>query len=463
MCGRVGKKLPMHGDSRLMSAVKAAWAATLLAVVPMVTGLVRPVVTPVPVEDWAASFPPKRREDLLRIWKEGIEMPSQIRASSFIKRELTVKDALDLSFKDPRFIQGCPLEMSVRCGPYLRKLAKHVRKGLRPKAWLPSDIRSGRQYVYTCGMSAQQVGEAFARGISLIGGMCEPGEQVVFVEDDESRFDLHLTEGPFSFLDAVYARLLPRKLGRWLRRGVSRGRSNLGTRYSIPFTMQSGWPDTSVGDTLVNVALKFAAHGRGGKWLTIICGDDSVTITTDKELASRGGLRGLKAVYEQHGMEVKMELRQNALDVEFCSGRFWPTREGFVLMPKTGKLLAKLGWDQLQRCERDQEAWVRGIAATLASYGALDPILASMSKSVYRWVGRDGNTIIERNEYKHTLRGGVLADTTCTRDYMAHHYGLGERDIAELSTMLSSLPRGAEIDDPRIAAMVRHDISPGGA
>jgi len=247
-------------------------------------------------------------------------------------------------------------------------------------------------------MSANAIGDAYAKAIECIEREMDEDDSLVFIEDDQSRFDLHLLEGPFSLLHGVYRQFLPRKVAALLKRGKSRGVSCLGTKYSVDYTMQSGWPDTSCGDTLVNAAMKYHIHGVGNLWISIICGDDSVTVTTAKSLSSLGGEAGLLRQYADFGMEVEIKTSNHPLDVEFCSGRFFPHYGSYVLMPKTGKLLAKMCWDAVQRNPVHRVEWLRGVAQTLVTYGRVDPFLLTLGLMIRHRCGEGKSLMPTVNE-----------------------------------------------------------------
>jgi len=286
----------------------------------------------------------------------------------------------------------------------------------------------------------------------------DDGDQLIVVEDDQSRFDLHLLEGPFSFLHSIYRDKLPRTVASLLRRRVSQGVTNLGTKYSIPYTMQSGWPDTSVGDTLVNAAMKYRIHGIGRLWISIICGDDSVTVTTKRELERCGGLQGLISSYAEYGMEIEAKYTANPLSVEFCSGRFYPAKGSFILMPKPGRLMSKICWDMKPRGDVSRKAWLRGIAITLDNYGRVDPLLNSVGVGLDSELG-SGKIITERNnEYKSQLLGEASVDWIDVLVYYDEHYGMSESHVLHLISLLRKIRIGTLSADPLLYHMAEIDI-----
>lgn len=428
MEGRVGKACPVHDD---LINVRKRWERTIRQESDFICDQIERVRRPYPYEQWAGTFPPKKRDQLLKLREESFRLPKKLIASSFLKWEPTMRLEAEIGLvveKDPRFIQGCPVELTATCGPYVRRLAKNVREGLRPRDFDPSEILAGKQIIYTCGLSLEKIGEVFAAAISCIMQMCDSGEYVSYLEDDQSRFDLHLTEGPFKFLNSLYRRKLSMRVAKALKRGISKGRSSLGTRYQVNYTMQSGWPDTSVGDTLVNVAMKYSIHGRGRKWISIICGDDSVTITTNRELDLLGGVKGIQNMYSVFGMEVEAKVATNPLDVEFCSARFVPVGEGYVLVPKLGKLLARLGWDGVDRPKLKQLEWLRGICNTLSQFGKLDPLLGRFA-GVLRQACGSGVALTSRSEYVLFSDGSVEVSMDDYLYHLNHRYSLAEADF----------------------------------
>jgi hypothetical protein len=222
--------------------------------------------------------------------------------------------------------------------------------------------------------------------------------------------------------------------------------------------MQSGWPDTSFGDTAVNACMKLHIHGIGRKWITIICGDDSVTITTDRELDWVLTHGTIAEQYAKFGMEVEAHVRTSYEAVEFCSARFFAHGETFVLVPKVGKLLGKLCSDMVDRNPKNQAAWLRGITATLEHYGQIDPLLQSLSQSFRRQLG-DGQTIVDQlTEYRHKYGKTMTANKLDVAYYYAHHYDMSNGDILKVADLLSHERIGNLCDHPLVVRMVECDV-----
>jgi len=462
MDGRVGKLLPKHASQDILRTTEQRWCK-LRAVADVLASMVRPVYCPMNYDEWCGTFPARKRNiflDMRHNIFEPIPKPKDIKASSFNKKEkvvveLAVQD--ELVFSDPRFIQGCPPKLSAYVGPHIRRLAKNVHMGLKPRGMAPSDVSAGKQIIYTCGMSNEEIGGSFSKAITAIESMCGANERVIFVEDDQSRFDLHLGKGAFGVLNHFYRKTLTRKIRVALRRtNKSTGMTGLGTKYSVPYTMQSGWPDTSCGDTVINACLKHYVHKTGRKWISIICGDDSVTITTDVEYARIGGDSGAVALYTELGLEVKLQSTYDPMAVEFCSARFMPCGLTHVLIPKSGKLLARLGWDVSKRTDTNFIAWLRGIQITLSTLGKYCPLLRALADNIHARIG-SGKVIEENKEYKLFADGSASPTEGDVLYYLYYHYSLSARDVGGLVEYL----RHSNIDEPlafsALEAIVRHD------
>lgn len=469
MNGRVGKRIPAQQDKNKLAAIVNHWKNVTAELHDFFERRVGRVLRPVPMQQWLAGFPPSKREMFNSLIADCAVVPSSPQASSFIKKEIVVKAADNLAFKDPRFVQGCPPELTLTCGPTLRRLAKNFRHGLCPdveEGWSPidcrfasSDVIAGKQIVYTCGLSNQEIGQAYHRALNTMQEFCRGSDKVVVLEDDQSRFDLHMGAGAFWFLNDLYTMKVSKTVAKALRRKRDiKGRSNLGTKYSIHSMMQSGWPDTSVGDTAVNAAMKLHIHGVGRPWISIICGDDSVTVTLQSEIDRLGGAEGIVTRYEAFGMEVEAKVSDDPLVVEFCSSRFFWHGKGYYLVPKAGKMLSKLCWDMVERGPKQRKAWMRAIVSTLEMFGQTDPLLAALATNFRTQLGAGKVHQEPYNEFKHVFRGEVDAPPEeCVAVYYDLHYGMSSSDIWDCVTHLSEVRLGTLSRHPMLQWMAECD------
>lgn len=452
--GRVGKLVPA---AAVEPAVDAHWRQAIKRVA-VAFRHVSPLTHAMKFTSWCASFPPSKRDRFLDMKLNGFDAPVG-QASAFIKTEIAMKDGEQPfpTMKDPRFIQGCEESLSVICGPWIRPLTKKFKKGMSPRRFSPSEIRDGRQIIYMCGDNAHTVGENFRKGIDLLSSMMDFDDQIIFIEDDQSRFDLHIRKGAFDAVHSLYQGRIPERIRRFLLRKTSRGKTGHGSKYSIPYTMQSGWPDTSLTDTVVNAIMKYSIHGVGGLWLSIIMGDDSVTITTRKSLASLGGESAILKQYEAFGMEIELSVKHFALDVEMCSSRFFPCGESYILMPKPGKIIARSLTDMVDRSPAGQKEWLKGIATGHEYAGRVDHVIGSMARGIRKTVGQ-GEGLIVRDDYKIQILKNVPTTTwldVCI--YYDHHYGFSEDQVLQVMHELENLEFGTTSSHSLLVVLARTD------
>jgi hypothetical protein len=437
-------------------------------------------------EEWVGSMPRSKREMYRNIRSGIVELPVSKRptvlyeAQCFIKREKAVKRVHDYiatsrndscvtmgveGLKDPRYIQAAPPEFTYFTGRFIRRFAKNMRHAFLPKAYDRSDLAAGRHFVYTCGMTNVGIGKALGDCISMIASTLQPGERIVYLEDDQSRFDMHMGEHTFRFLYKLYDRKLPRRIARMMRRGRSHGgdsptnfgRSRLGTRHSTAPAMQSGWSDTSAGDTAANIAMKLYIHGNGKRWVSIVCGDDSVTVIVDTDLKAIGWKGGVTMSYFRLGMEVEALTSYDPSEVGFCSGRFMAVGNTFVLVPKTGKLLSRILCDTVDRPPKRQREWIQGIANGLRQFN-WDPILIAYADGIDRQVGK-GDKILEENQYKIQYIGSTPVSWVESLTYYDKHYCLSERQILDICTFLrNSFTIGVPMRHSLIEMMAEKDL-----
>jgi hypothetical protein len=202
--------------------------------------------------------------------------------------------------------------------------------------------------------------------------------------------------------------------------------------------------------------MKYHIHGVGANWISLIMGDDSITVTTRKELLRMGGTAGITAAYVRFGMEIELQVRHHPLDAEMCSSRFYPVGNSYVLMPKPGKLISKSLTDIKKRNPADKQAWLRGIATCHEHSGRIDPLLRAMAHGIRAHVGT-GREIIERNAYKvyHTTATEASMFDACV--YYDHHYGLSHSLVMHAIQRLSTLQLGKSSSDSVLTAIAIHD------
>lgn len=451
---RVLRELPMHSN---LDAVEKQWLAARDTALHISRKIGRG-----PAMDfnlWLNRYAGNKKRVFSNLRAARPPMVHTTKAKVFIKAEKYPRSIEGAKNSPPRIISGCPEELTYHTGRWLTATAKRAAANLSR----PDGPGGGGRIFYTCGYNADEIGDLLTEAINCV--KVEGDDQLVFLEDDQSKFDQHIGKAAFGCLDYVYRGTLPKRIRKLLRRGRSTGGMRNGTRYSVDYTMQSGYPDTSLGDTILNAVMKTFIHGKGGNWASLICGDDSVTVTTLGELRRLGGIPGIVAAYAKFGMEVEASYSTNVLDIGYCSGRFLPQFGSHVLVPKTGKILSKSFWSTREYNDLNLRAWANGVCNSLDLIGVRDPIVASVS----RVVRQQTNT---RKVLKTEVAGGQYSavyqsqnkevDWSNVYYAYAHWYNLFESDVQHLcGPVAEQFLLDARVDDPLLSHIVRIDTPSG--
>lgn len=408
---------------------------------------------------WLNRYAGNKKRMFAALRHERPPMVHTTKAKVFIKAEKYPRSIEGAKNSPPRVISGCPEELTYHTGRWLTSAAKRAAVNLQ----VPDGPGGGGRIYYTCGYNADEIGDLLREAIGHI--VVKPGDRLVFLEDDQSKFDQHIGKSAFKTLDAVYRHILPKNVRKLLKRGKSRGGMRNGTRFTVDYTMQSGYPDTSFGDTILNAIMKTSIHLKGGNWSSLICGDDSVTVTTQSEIDRLGGIPGIVAAYTRFGMEIEASVGTNVLDIGYCSGRFLPQFDTFVLVPKTGKILSKAFWSTREYNDLNLRAWANGVCQSLDTIGERDPIIAAVSKHVReqtktRKVRLD---VVAGGAYSvvyKSLKQEVDHDSI----YYAysHWYNIFSDDVQHLvCNVANKFDLDAIVQDPLLESMVRLDTPSG--
>lgn len=183
-------------------------------------------------------------------------------------------------------------------------------------------------------------------------------------------------------------------------------------------------------------------------------GDDMLAFFTEGSITAAQ----VVDIAKQLGFTAKAKLRTAEQDylVEFCSGVFWPVERGqYVLGPKPGRILSRLGWavelrpskEQKKKAEDPGPAFVRGVCLGLVNDVQHVPIAKELVNRMLQltegkrpmYSGRDF-------DYKvHASRAHGYCDDTLR--FFTQRYGLG------LETLESFIVQVAETNLSELAHM----------
>ncbi len=319
-------------------------------------------------ERWNSKFPYPKQKLQAAAWEDLKKNPlnrNDFRRKLFVKRELTLKKpSLERPEYDPRAIQANEDRLNVAFGPFVGLVSKQLKA-----LWnLESDI------TYTGGMNAEQIGtwrNQFEE------------RDVTIIELDESRYDAH--QGKQSY--ELFRRVLHRCDNgygdvQFALKSMEeiQGYSSHGIKYRVKYTMTSGSPTTSDSNSFLN-GCKTAAclEALGFKnYKMVIHGDDSLVVI--EGVLPEDARKALKAGIEQFnkdlGFETKVKISNQWHDVEYCSSLFWPVENGFVLGPKIGKRLPKIGFS-LNKLSLGE---IKGMLLGLTIEASFVPVIRTYAK-----------------------------------------------------------------------------------
>lgn len=348
---------------------------------------------------WRKRFPLPTQNALLKaldLRTHGVYIYQWARTKMFIKREITPIGSE--GHKAPRAIQARYAEYNDIIGP----LCFEVSKILRKRWSLLNEDGTLNSIVYAGGLSAEGLSMWMNRLVREAAVLCE----IVFWEGDYSRWDAHLFAISLMVEFAVYL---------WL--GMTRPQIDaftiqflvLGTtahqiRYWIVGTRQSGVPNTSVGNSLLNgaaVKLVLLLAGCYVHWI-IVHGDDFLA-AIPVEYMERVRVVN-REVMHALGLCVETAFYRRPTHVEFCSGRWYSSEDGYTYGPKPGRLLAKLFWSTTPAVKtKRQKEWIRGVALGLVKDTAHVPIVHCVMRRVLELTYNVKTRSIIVDDYKFHL------------------------------------------------------------
>jgi hypothetical protein len=338
-------------------------------------------VIPLTFEEWNSNFPPGRQREHLRarqqLEDEGINYQDVLR-NLFIKIEEYNKGTLEGSEDfDPRAIQGTSHKANVALGPWMAGFNRYLKELYSPQS----------PVCYSSGMTGEEVGAWMKDTLDQI-------DDPIFFWSDFSRFDATQGAGSFRFERRMYEHCgLKENLEArtvFLAQRKTKGYSK-NFKYQVPYTRKSGDPNTSCGNSLINGATSAQTNIDLGlsNFRSIVLGDDLLTVMSQRELMTpttaletplfngnldiyyrvkkslgvRDNLRKkylgkgicleqrMKVFSEDYGMfmkaygfKAKCGWSRRLCDAEFCSALFWPVKDTYILGPKIGRLMPKMGF-----------------------------------------------------------------------------------------------------------------------
>jgi hypothetical protein len=197
-------------------------------------------------------------------------------------------------------------------------------------------------------------------------------------------------------------------------------------RYIMEFGVKSGHNDTTIGNSIINAAIAFAAMRRLGLLGSILVAGDDLLIAVQSDF----DLKALMDCEREFGIVPEAGKFTGPSHVTFCSGIFLGA--GNVYVPNPSRLFARLWWGV--KPVGDEAAYQRGVARGLLPTCKHVPIVRLLL-SRFDSEGAAGQS---DKGYKFRLTeydlGGV--------DYASfvERYGLSETAVRDCERWLETLP-----------------------
>lgn len=367
---------------------------------------------------WNDRFPDNKRKKRALAWeslKEKELCSEDFVRSNFVKRELTMKGGPDPQDFDPRAIQANTDRVAASYGPFMHQVSKKLAK-----LW-----HADAHIYYTSGATAEDVGRWRAKF----------GDRpVTLLECDQGRYDSCQGRGCYEngailnekcgIRNHDFAKLaMPGKK-------LIRGYSAKGVKYRVPFTMPSGSDDTTVwnsfnnGTTMDKIITDWLImHDIGIEWWMLVLGDDNFVVFDG--VLSRYHMTNLtkylKRAYFLLGMNAKCKMSNFWHEVEYCSSLFWPVAGGFVLGPKLGKRLPKIGFSLRKLKPEEVKGMILGLKSEAGFIPCFDVYIKNMLKIMAKVQAKE--FVDPRKIYKAlpTEKHTASADTDI---FFVERYGL---------------------------------------
>lgn len=401
--------------------------------------------------NWLAKWPLGKRKAISLSVERDLVSPGRVK--NMVKREVNPKKRKGVV--KARCIQYYPtLATQAEVASEFSAMQKAYAVAVRDLVWGKMKTSLGTQ------MNAADLGNW---AYDAVCAPQAPGTVRIWVECDMSNFDSTLGEWAHEVKMCYYAfasdRFLEFVEDSACVRGVFIDKNRDGFKYSLDYTTKSGHNDTTCGNSLINatafkVALEADDDVVSGR--DIYAGDDTLLCLdikegVDPQLIKDRLAKRLKA----YGLSPEPGVFRDVRDVTFLSGVFVPTTTGLALVPRLGRLLAKLFWTVNAPSPQSYKKFAHSIAVGLL------PALNGLA--VYDGFLRahitPGTKLMDHG--KRGLRGfvGVKFEyDDRALEYQAVRYGVPVHELLALDAALASCPPGM-VSHPVIDVIIKRDLA----
>lgn len=330
----------------------------------------------------------------------------------FVKKEAYLGKT-PAAFK-PRIIQGRHLSYQKDVGSYMYSVGKWVGEMFPP---------TGR-WIYDSGLDAKQLGDLVEK--------CFEYKHVY--ELDVSNWDGSLFKKAWD-LEKWLLRNCPERFDRFdemLRTwdGLD-GTGKHGVKFSCDWGRRSGDMHTSCFNSLINLCLVNFVLGEDT--LAVAKGDDGF-VGTNSELS----VEGIIAAYAELGMPVKVKEVYHFSELGYCSGSFYPVRDGLKWGVNPFRVLAKFGLNMHNHPQQLHQSLLLGTAISMLPIAGHVPFLGT----VLRRIIATSDGVVARVEAEYDGKNSSEFVDECTPmavHFFCNKYEIQFSDFIALERDLSSI------------------------
>jgi hypothetical protein len=427
---------------------------------------------------WAARFPAPRVRTLDKALDECNEDDSDdATLKAFIKREKLLKaDSEGLFETTPRLIQGVFSQHQNDTGPVTYDASKWLA---RTWSWPRSPI------LYASGLTANKLGAAFQWVRDTYPDyIIFESDQTSYdgcVADDARDLEFDVTYGPHR-LSTLEVTAREQHALKTETQGI-KGATKNGIRYGDKVTHRgSGQGATSGGNSQINGLTQASCanfrgirvstlrdaeddHGfecpaqcghRTREFLCAVLGDDNFAFVHPEKAGKFE--ESISDWLVALGFLPKLHRRDHWMELEFCSGRFWPSTSGIVWGPKIGRVLAKTFWSLQQfRSSFEAARWLRGVALGMLRDTAHIPVLRVIIRHTLHLTGGvPARAIVDKHKPHAEFESEAVDESF---EMMARLYQLTPYDVADLERRIASVEElPVLVEHPALTAILDVDV-----
>lgn len=407
-----------------------------------------------PWYQWLGRFAASRRAGLeegrLRSRANGITKADRLHKAFIKKEHYPWCNSTRVKEGTPRLIQGETDTLLAFIGPAIHGFCKDLAASWGPEHFI----------TYAPGLSAEALGQVASHMFVL------PWR----ASGDANRYDARHHPEMLVIMYEAMAKLglSPRVVDEMLVAAQTVAGKISGLFYEAIGTMPSGRADTSgTNSMLMGLTICFASvrdwieAGLGDvraallamrdRHLTrILVGGDDSAVASERPV-------GIVDTAAQLGYRIELESWLQPAQLEFFSGVFWPTTDGYVLGPKIGRLLCKIGWCIQPGTKLSSRSWLRANCLGYVQDVAHIPILRALVPRLLTVAPRCRTRLSDADATQRPRVSRAHEMGAEAQEWMSVRYGLPWSEVQRLETLM----RGANLttvwDDSALLAICEAD------